>query len=100
MAKLTGHDSSVAVPRASKILVSWSRSESPARNGSYTQGEMQSYSVSKSASLHGEHAIISVVKVVTRSSNSARMHPTAHISTPTPYILAPNRSSGERYHLG
>lgn len=28
------------------------------------------------------------------------MHPTAHMSTPTPYILAPNRSSGERYHLG
>lgn len=27
------------------------------------------------------------------------MHPTAHMSTPTPYILAPNRSSGERYHL-
>lgn len=36
----------------------------------------------------------------TRRSNSAKMHPTAHMSTPTPYILAPNRSSGERYHLG
>lgn len=31
----TGHVSSVGVPRASKILVSWSRSESPARNGIY-----------------------------------------------------------------
>ena len=30
---LTGQLSSVGVPKASKILVSWSRSESPARNG-------------------------------------------------------------------
>lgn len=27
------------------------------------------------------------------------MQPTAHMSTPTPYILAPKSSSGERYHL-
>lgn len=40
--KLTGQDSSVGVPRASKILVSWSRSESPARNGSCSQGDTQS----------------------------------------------------------
>lgn len=45
--------------------------------------------------------IISLMRSVgTRRSNSAKIHPTAHMSTPTPYILAPNRSSGERYHLG
>lgn len=36
---------------------------------------------------------------LTLRSNSAKIQPTAHISTPTPYILAPNNNSGARYHL-
>lgn len=37
---------------------------------------------------------------LTLRSNSANIQPTAHMSTPTPYILAPNSNSGARYHLG
>lgn len=39
------------------------------------------------------------ISILTLRSNSAKIQPTAHISTPTPYILAPNNSSGARYHL-
>ena len=34
-----------------------------------------------------------------RSMSSANTHPTAHTSTPGPYALLPNKSSGARYHL-
>lgn len=61
--ELTGHVSSLGVPRAWNILVSWSRSDSPGRNG-------------------------------TRSNNSAKIQPTAHMSIPTAYMRAPNNSSG------
>jgi hypothetical protein len=36
-------------------------------------------------------------KMANRCSSSAWMHPTAHMSTPTPYTLAPISSSGARY---
>ena len=36
---------------------------------------------------------------LTLRRSSARMQPTAQISTPVPYILAPNNSSGDLYHL-
>lgn len=98
----TGHVSSVGVPRASKILVSWSRSESPARNGIYIQDTYRGISMdTKITAFSITVSIISLKRgLCTRRSNSAKMQPTAHMSTPTPYILAPNRSSGERYHLG
>lgn len=37
--------------------------------------------------------------LLTLRRSSARMQPTAQISTPVPYILAPNNSSGDLYHL-
>lgn len=61
---LTGQLSSFGVPNTWKIRVSWSRSDSPGKNG-------------------------------TRSSSSARIQPIAHMSTPVPYCLAPNNSSGD-----
>ena len=46
-----------------------------------------------------QHLRVYINLGLTLKSNSANIQPTAHMSTPTPYILAPNSNSGAQYHL-